>query len=107
MTTQPDTTIPPPRTLAELLRKEASFCDALSIDPDGMFAEGDVVAWSFGEHGEPMLSTWLGSTGRDASGRFVRKGSKHEHFRLEGSLIYTRRDIDSGLVRILGRIVAE
>lgn len=77
----------------------SDFCD-----PD--FAAGDLVAWSMPASINPggvRLDRWLGPTGRDRNGRFVRKGSEEERFLFDCGLIYRRLDVDRGLIRIFGR----
>ena len=43
---------------------------------------------------------WLGPTGRDSRGRFVRPGNANEAYLLDSGVTYTRLSIDRGTIRI-------
>jgi hypothetical protein len=53
------------------------------VDPNTPLEEGDLVAGQFVPGKEVMFSYWLGPTGRDCDGRFIKKGSPHEATRLD------------------------
>jgi hypothetical protein len=75
-----------------------------TIDPGDPIEAGDLVALTFSDGRIALLTHWLGSTGRGASGRFIKPGSSDEMFQFDMGLCYRRDNVNSGLLRILGKV---
>jgi hypothetical protein len=75
------------------------------VDPNAPLKEGDLVAFCWarkdGTVGEVIFGRCWGPTGRDANGRFVRKGSRDEHYETEVGM-YCAEDLS---VQILGKVL--
>jgi len=79
------------------------------IDDTRPLEEGDLVAftWPPGADGKTwptMFGWWEGATGRDGNGRFAKRGSDDECCSL-GFMRYTAKDVKSGRLRILGKVI--
>ena len=79
----------------------------VAVYPKQELQEGDMVAIQFRGSRQVMFTRWFGRTGRDCCGRFVKKGSPNEAFRLDLGLIYTARQAEpGGFVQILGAVLS-
>jgi len=73
------------------------------VDPDAELEDGCLIITQF-KHGTPSMVSWR-RTGRDVHGRFVRTGDPHEAYLCGGRWRYDDSDLQSGSVRILGRVI--
>ena len=68
---------------------------------------GDLVAWRFSDTKRPgvfILGIYEGPTGRDGNGRWVKKGSRDEHYALDGLLYRPGQVTILGVVARGGRV---
>lgn len=91
----------------EIRRRKVFIAIHVFVDPDAQPRKGELVVCQFvtnGKAGEPIFFRYLGPTGRDRRGHFVKAGSPDECLELDGCLV-SPGCLASGRFKILGRVI--